>query len=158
MTDEKEIKKRLTGIIKGRVVILGIGNDLRGDDGLGSLLAQELQGRVKGVVFDGGRTPENYLGKIIWEKPDTVLIVDALDMGGRPGEVTIQEPGRLSKGEFSTHHLSLPLIASIIQSDTRTKVFIIGVQPERIKFGDRLSPRVERTLERLKGIFEEILA
>jgi len=158
IANQEDIKERLDGTIKGKVVILGIGNDLRGDDGFGSILVKGLKGRVRGTVFDGGRAPENYIGKIIREKPDTILIVDALDMGGKPGEMVVWEPKRLRKGEFSTHHLSLSLLASMIQSETGAKLFIIGVQPARIKLGEGLSPPVERALEKLKATLEEILA
>jgi len=158
VANQQDIKEKLVGTMKGKVVILGIGNDLRGDDGFGSMLVKGLEGKVRGTVFDGGRSPENYIGKIIRERPDTILIVDALDMGVKPGEMVVWKPERLRKGEFSTHHLSLPLMASMIQSETGAKILIIGVQPARIKLKEGLSPPVERTLKRLKVILEEILA
>ncbi len=157
-TNWEEIKKRLAEVIKGKVVILGVGNDLRGDDGFGSLLAKGLKEKVKGVIFDGGKSPENYIGKIIKERPDSILIVDALDTGSSPGEVTIREPEELRGEEFSTHHLSLPLMASVLQSETRAKIHVIGVQPVRIKFGEGLSLPMERVLERLRKTLIEILA
>ena len=158
ITDQGDVKKKLARIIRGKVIILGVGNDLRGDDGVGSLLAKGLKGMVKGIVYDGGVSPENYIGKIIKEKPDIILIVDALDMGGEPGKVAIFEPEQLGRDEFSTHHLSLPLLAEIIGSQIRTQIYTIGVQPERTKFGEGLSPSVGRTLEGLKQVLAELLA
>jgi len=137
---------------------LGVGNDLRGDDGLGSLLAKGLKGKVKGIIFDGGGTPENYIGKIIKERPDVVLIVDALDMGGNPGEVTMWRAEGLSGEEFSTHHLSLPLLASVIKSETGAEIYAIGVQPMRTSFGEGLSPPVERALEGVRDVLMKVLA
>jgi len=121
-------------------------------------LAKQLKGRVKGAVFDGGRAPENYIGKIIREKPDTILMVDALNMGGRPGEIVIRKPERLREADFSTHHLSLPLLASMIKSDTKADIFVIGVQPDKIELGEGLSSQVESALERSKEALEEILS
>ncbi len=113
---------------------------------------------MEGAVFDGGRAPENYIGKIIREKPDTILMVDALNMGGRPGEIIIWGPERLREADFSTHHLSLPLLASMIKSDTKADIFVIGVQPDKIDLGEGLSSQVESALERLKEALEEILS
>ena len=86
-------------IFKGKVVILGIGNILRGDDGLGPVLIERLtlrlqksanlKGNIELVCFDAGTTPENYAGKIIKEKPGTILIVDALHLGKNPGDYEI---------------------------------------------------------------------
>ena len=67
--------------LAGKVVILGIGNTFRGDDGIGSLLAQRLKDKVSFIVYDSGPSPENYLGKIIKDKPDNIIIVDAVDFG-----------------------------------------------------------------------------
>lgn len=156
-TNWEATKKRLFRAIKGKVVILGVGNDLQGDDGFGSLLAKELKGKFKEIIFNGGRSPENYIGKIIKERPDIILIVDALDMGRAPGEIAIREPEELRKKEFSTHHFSLPLMASLIQSETKAKIYIIGVQPKRIKFGEDLSSPMNIALGKLRETLGEIL-
>ncbi|MBM3255213.1 MAG: hydrogenase 3 maturation endopeptidase HyCI, partial [Candidatus Omnitrophica bacterium] len=63
--------------LSGKVIILGIGNTLRSDDGAGSILANRIKDKVHFQVFDSGPTPENYLEKIIKENPDNILILDA---------------------------------------------------------------------------------
>ena len=75
----------LHGRLRGKTVIVGIGNSLRGDDGFGPALVQRLQGRVRPVCIDAGVAPENYLGRIVKEQPDTVLLVDAAHLGLEPG-------------------------------------------------------------------------
>lgn len=77
---------RLKSHLKGKVLILGIGNTLRSDDGLGSILANRLKDKVPFKVIDAGTTPENYLEKIVKEKPESMIIIDAVDFGGVPGE------------------------------------------------------------------------
>ncbi len=77
--------------LKGKVVIVGIGNTMRSDDGVGSLLASRLKDKVVFRVFDVGVSPENYLEKIIKEGPDTILIIDQVDFGAKPGEFQILE-------------------------------------------------------------------
>jgi hydrogenase 3 maturation protease len=51
--------------LKGKVVILGVGNTLRSDDGVGSLLAKRIKEKVPFIVWDTGVSPENYLGKAV---------------------------------------------------------------------------------------------
>ena len=77
--------EHLKSHLKGKVVILGIGNTLRSDDGAGSILASRIRDKAPYIVYDCGASPENYLGKIVQDKPDTVLIIDAADFGAKPG-------------------------------------------------------------------------
>jgi len=44
-------------------------------------------------VYDSGPSPENYLGKIIKDKPDNIVIIDTVDFGGKPGEFLEIEAG-----------------------------------------------------------------
>ena len=75
-----------TDILKGKTVIVGIGNSLRGDDGLGPELILKLQGKLKAVCIDAGNSPESYTGKIVKENPDTILLVDAVHLNLPPGQ------------------------------------------------------------------------
>ena len=63
-----------------KIVLVGIGNPLRGDDGFGPALIAALDGQVRAVCIDAGTAPESYAGKIIKENPDTVVFVDAADL------------------------------------------------------------------------------
>ncbi|MCM8781501.1 MAG: hydrogenase 3 maturation endopeptidase HyCI, partial [Candidatus Omnitrophica bacterium] len=69
---------KLEKILKGKILLLGIGNTLRGDDAFGLTLANRLRDKVAFKVFEVGVAVENFLGAIIKEKPDTVLFVDAV--------------------------------------------------------------------------------
>ena len=59
---------------------MGIGNTLHNDDGVGSLVASRLQDKLPCIVYDAGPNPENYLGKIIKDMPDNVVIIDAVQL------------------------------------------------------------------------------
>ena len=65
----REFHDRLKRLLIGKVVIVGIGNSLRGDDALGPLLVERLKERVKVPCIDAGRSLENYIGKILKEEP-----------------------------------------------------------------------------------------
>ncbi len=146
----EDFKSRL----KGKVVILGIGNTLRGDDGAGSLLAGRIKGRVPFVVFDAQVSPENYLEKIIREKPDTIMIIDTVDFDGKPGEFKVLEAQDIKTANlFATHNASISLTINYLQSNIKADIIILIIQPKSINFSDKLSPEVTNALDELEGWF-----
>lgn len=70
--------------MSGRVLVIGVGNPLRGDDGIGPAAVEALRGRVPQdtvlVVSDG--EPARMLD--LWRGADTVVVVEACGHG-RPG-------------------------------------------------------------------------
>lgn len=143
--------------LKGKVVILGIGNTLRSDDGLGSILAERIKGKVPWIVYDAGESPENYLGKIIKDNPDNIIIIDAVDFGGKPGEFRVLEASQIKTANlFSTHNASISLTINYLQSNLKADIIILIIQPKDINLGDNLSPEVHRALEKLESFFFEI--
>ena len=140
--------------LKGKVAILGIGSTLRSDDAVGSLLAARLRNKVPYQVFDAGSSPENYLGAIIREKPDTVVLIDAVDFGGKPGEFRVSEAEDIKTVNFFlTHNASISLAINYLQTHLKADIIILIIQPKTISFGDTLSPEVAKTLDYLEQWF-----
>jgi hydrogenase 3 maturation protease len=140
--------------LKGKVVVLGIGNTLRSDDGIGALLALRIKGKAPYTVFDAGSSPENYLGKVIREKPDTVLIVDAADFGAGAGEMRVLEASGLKAANlFSTHNASLEMAINYLQKDLPADIIILLIQPKCVSLGEKLSPEVSGALDKLEEWF-----
>lgn len=141
--------------LSGKVVILGIGNTLRSDDGVGSILANRIKDRIPHLVYDGNSSPENYLGKIIKDKPDNILIIDAVDFGGLPGEFRVLEGENIETVSFfSTHNASISLAINYLKKTlAQVNIIILAIQPKTITFGDNLSPEIIRALEKLEGWF-----
>ncbi len=140
--------------LKGKVVILGIGNSLRSDDAAGSFLAGRIKGKVPYIVYDAGSSPENYLGKIIRDLPDTVVIIDAVDFGGKPGEFNLIEGRDLKTANlFSTHNASISLTINYLQSNLKVDIIILTIQPKSIAFGDNLSLEIQQALDKLEEWF-----
>ena len=139
--------------LKGKVIILGVGNPLRGDDGAGPYLVEQLKGRVKATLLDCEDVPENFLGQIAENQPDIVLIVDAVDFGMSPGTVALLEEGLLLGGRsWSTHHSSLRLFMKCVKSEAGGKVLVLGIQPGSTEYGNEISPKVKETLGLLRYI------
>ncbi len=152
------MKSIFKNILKGKVVIVGIGNILRGDDAVGPELIKRLKLKIKNEsqieLLDVGEAPENYLEKIVKQTPDTVLLIDAVDFGGSAGSVTLLEQESLKEDGLTTHNASLKLTIKYLKERSINRIFIIGVQPEQIKFGGGLSKSVDKTLNQIK---EEII-
>jgi hydrogenase 3 maturation protease len=140
--------------LKGKVVILGIGNVMRQDDGLGSVLASRIKNKVPFKVFDAETSPENYLEKIIKENPDNIIIIDAVDFGGKPGEFQVLEGQDIKTVNlFSTHNASISLSINYLQSNLKADIIVLIIQPKSINFGDELSLEVSEAINKIEGSF-----
>jgi hydrogenase 3 maturation protease len=152
-----EILDHLKSHLHGKVAILGIGNVLRSDDGVGSLLAARIRDKVPYTVYDAGSTPENYLEKVIREKPDTVVIIDAVDFGGNPGEFKFLAPDDIKTANlFVTHNASITLLINYLQKNLKADIIILIIQPKTIAFGDELSQEVNKALTYLEDWFSRL--
>lgn len=77
-----------------RILIAGVGNILRGDDGFGIEVLNQLQRTlaVEGVeFFESGIAGISLVQKLM-DGFDALIIIDALDRGGAPGQVYVLEP------------------------------------------------------------------
>ncbi|MBU3912444.1 MAG: hydrogenase 3 maturation endopeptidase HyCI [Candidatus Omnitrophica bacterium] len=139
----------LKAILKGKVVILCLGNPGRGDDGAGSAIASAIKGKTDCEVIDAGVTPENYTGVIIKLKPDTILIIDTVLFEGRPGEVRLFSGEDLRSGKISTHDVSPKLLIEYLRSSTNAKIYILGIRPKSNKLGETLSDEVKEAVDKI---------
>ncbi len=144
-------------IMKGKVVLFGIGNILRGDDGLGPILLERLKGRVNAVCINAENAPEKYLGKIIKENPDTLLIIDAVHLNLGPGEYEIISSSNLRNTGFTTHDISLTMLIEYLKTEINSKIYILGVQPHRLRLGDEISESIDNTISIIANMIIEAL-
>lgn len=144
--------------IKGKVVVLGIGNTLKGDDGLGPELVERLKGRVNAEIYNGSTVPENFLRPILNTRPDTVLLVDAVLFDEAPGTLKLFNPEGIPENGFSTHNVSPKLFIALLRQETSANIFLLGVQPKSLEFGQGISDEVTKTLEGLEVMLIAILS
>lgn len=134
-------------VLKGKVVFVGIGNTLRGDDAFGPELVQQLQGKIRAVCIDAGSAPESYAGKIAKENPDTIILVDAVHLGKAPGELELLQKSDILKAGFTTHDMSPSLFIEYLESQTHAQIYLLGVQPQTLSLGTEMSKPVKQALE-----------
>ena len=148
-----QLAERLTG----RVVVVGIGNPLRGDDGAGARLAESLADTAGALVINAEEVPENHLGRVVQARPDRVLMVDAVDLGATPGAVALLSATELRDYAPSTHRVPLAVLADFLGQATGAEVLLLAVQPGRCGFGVGLTAEVEGSVASLATLLGALL-
>jgi hydrogenase 3 maturation protease len=105
-------------------------------------------------LFDVGEVPENYLEKIAREKPNTIVLIDAVELGASPGTIKIIESDDIKDESLSTPKVSLKLVANYLRKRTSADVFLLGIQPQNTEFGGEISESVRKALEKVVRALE----
>ena len=114
----EEQMNKVKSFLKKRTVILGIGNILKGDDGVGIEIVNKLQGvklpqNIK--LIDAGVVPENYIASINDFGPEIVLLIDAVYFDAPAGMTRLFEEKDLEFYGFSTHNMSPKLFIQAVK-------------------------------------------
>jgi hydrogenase 3 maturation protease len=138
-------------IAAGLVCVMAVGNELRGDDGAGMAVGRALQETCLPnlEVFLCGPTPENYVGPVVKRRPGLVLIIDACDFGGAPGEWRVCPTSGSRESMPMTHTFSLRSVADRITEIAGARVCLVAIQPENLAFGSAASIAVTEGVEAL---------
>ncbi len=114
-------------------VILCIGNKYGGDDGIGPYIANKLKNKENDSfsVIDCGTNPENYTSTIKRLNPKNLILIDAVEMYLRPGEIRIIEKEKIGVMHISTHNIPISLLINYLEKYVK-KIFFIGIQPKRM--------------------------
>ena len=142
-----------------KLIVLGIGNEVKSDDGVGPLIIKKLKDENienKNLLFIDAKTvPENFTGKIRKEKPTHLILVDACLMDLQPGEMKIVNKYDFANIGISTHSMSLSFFVRFLEKDTKINIIFVGIEPETMDFGE-VTPKVEKAadefIKTLKGI------
>ncbi|MFW5868404.1 MAG: hydrogenase maturation protease [Armatimonadota bacterium] len=158
--DGDDIREQLQGLIADRkVVLMGVGNVVRGDDALGVALAERIEHRVAPKVFVTHDLPEDYAVKAADLRPDLVLVLDAMDFGGEPGDMHLVAARDVPPTPGMTHRPSLEMMAKFLELDAGADTWVLGVQPDlsRLDLGLPLSDPVQEALDELEALLLELL-
>ncbi|MFO8079004.1 MAG: hydrogenase maturation protease [Armatimonadota bacterium] len=157
----QDIRERLEELISGRkIVLMGVGNEVRGDDAFGVMLGERIEHRIEPTVFVTHDLPEDYAVKAADLKPDVVIVLDAIDFHGEPGEVHLVAAKDVPPTPGVTHRPSLEMMARFIELDAGAETWVLGVQPrmDALGVGDEMSEPVARALDELEELLVELLS
>lgn len=161
MTD---LNKYLSGLLAGteRLAILGAGSELMADDAAGVMITDALIERFGETperfrVWSGSTAPECFTGVIKAFKPDHVLLIDAADFGGEPGELCTIDPAVVSGVSFSTHMLPLKVMLDYLEKEIGCRTTILGIQPASLEFAGEMTEKVRETVgEVIQALIESL--
>jgi hydrogenase maturation protease len=151
-----------------KTAVVGVGNLLMGDEGVGIRVIQALEQQPLSrdvALFDGGTALQALIGELAHY--NRWIIVDAVNGGGLPGEIyrlewddllagTARGKTRLGCIPLSLHDLGvietlmLERIADRASPTPRlpdaTEIVILGIEPEKVELSLELSQTLERQL------------
>lgn len=149
----------------GIATVIGIGNLLMADDGVGVHAIQALReryGSPAGLTFiDGGTMGLDLLPYI--EEAARLMLIDAVDFGEPAGTVKVIEGPDVKMFldlKFSVHQIGIPdmLFAASFKGVLPSEMCLVGMQPLDIELGLELSPDVQEAMPRLIEAVLERLA
>jgi hydrogenase maturation protease len=146
----------------GQVVVIGVGNDSRRDDGAGLLFVRELRNRLgdsNGVqIFESDGDPAKLLER--WTGASLSIVVDASSSGAAPGTVTEINAARGSNGHglrHSTHAMgvmeAVQLGMALGRMPSRLRIF--AIEGQDFGFGEGVTEAVRRSVNSLAEMVME---
>jgi len=146
-----------------KTLVLGLGNLVHSDDGLGIHAIQSLteDPRVPSdvVLLDGGTQGLSLLPHI--SAFQRLLVIDAIDVGEAPGTLLRVEGKALEHlpGKASVHQLGFAdlMVALELLGESPEEIVLLGVQPLSTEWGTEVTAPVRNTLNRLTDLVVEQL-
>lgn len=142
-----------------RIVVLGVGNTLLSDEGIGVRAVEKLQQDYalppEVVIIDGGTTGMEMLDDL--SKSDHIIIVDAV-RSGRPPASIVRLAGEqvpvFFKTKLSPHQIGLSDVLATLAfiGEAPGGITVIGVEPVSLETGMALSPQVEARMPELMDL------
>lgn len=139
-----------------KITILGIGNTLYADEGVGIHLLPKLQETLSDVenieYIDGSTEGMQLLGPV--EGTDALIVIDAIDAGKAPGEVITVEKDQIPSFngiKMSVHQIGFQEVVSAagLRDRLPERMVLIGIQPDSLELGSELSETVRQKLPEL---------
>lgn len=151
------------------IVVVGVGQSLRGDDAVGVLAVQAWQESFPNTLNHSGVRAETteLPGLSLLESlsgAENGIIVDAVDNGRPPGEIYVLDEQVLSafKGGAGFAHgwgvaETIQLGRNLKRDDLPPHIWIIGVEANQFDVGEPLSPEVSENLPAIASTIDQLV-
>lgn len=134
-----------------KTLVLGIGNTLLSDEGVGIHVIHALQGLSPPTddteYLDGGTLSFTLAAPI--EEADALIVVDAAELGGEPGTLRVftgeaMDGFLAGRRKASVHEVGLTDLMAIARLTGRwpARRALVAIQPDRVDWGESPTPRV----------------
>lgn len=135
----KDSQNKLEEILQTKITLfVGIGNALKSDDGIGIYICKNIRqtNKIKILIVESGI--EKFVGKINSIDPEILILVDCTDFKEEPGFINLLPIEEIQDYTVNTHTISVKRISEFF----KMKTYILGLQPENVKFGEEFSESV----------------
>jgi len=145
-----------------KIVVIGIGNILLGDEGFGVRVVEELRKFELPEyveVYDGGTLGLQILNFL--DRTDFAIIVDVVRAGGEPGELSVFDVHEAKrKPMLSMHDLDLVKAIEIggFAYSLPDKIVVVGVEPEKIEESFELSEKLKKAIPKAVEIVLNLIS
>ena len=133
-----------------KILVLGVGNEIRGDDAAGLIVSRQLKEKLARDIIITEQTGEGTRLVELWKEFDTVFVIDATKSGLAPGTIQRFEadksplPADLFSLGHSTHAYGVPQAVELARSmgQLPRKLLVYGIEGKCFDEGAGISPDV----------------
>jgi hydrogenase maturation protease len=142
---QTELTRLLQSSSEDKIVLIGVGHPLRGDDYVGSHIVKELikcvEPKPVNVDFvDAEDSVESVITKVAEASPKCVIFIDSCEMNAEPGETHLISISETNYPFFTTHGIPLKLLAERLLRNSQA--WVLAIQPKQIEFSEKMCPEV----------------
>jgi hydrogenase 3 maturation protease len=130
--------RRVLSDQSSQIVIAGIGNVLRNDDGIGPYIVHRIRQRRNCIILVPETGIERYISVINKVKSDLIILIDCVDFGKHPGYWDVISIEKIAESTCHSHNISLRMLHRFLYSEIK----VIGIQPSSIEVGEHISEPV----------------
>jgi hydrogenase 3 maturation protease len=139
------------------IALVGVGNELMGDDAAGMLVIQHLKTSLSADSLfkpvEGGPAPENCTGVLRRMNPSLVVFIDAGNINESPGRIGFFSSDEAEGVSAFGHTLPLQVIGKFLESELDCKSVLLLIQPETIEYDRGVSVPVTNAIEAVVAEF-----
>ena len=147
---------------KPRLALLGIGNELNGDDAAGVLAVRALRTRLAPrpqlLLIEASLAPEAFTAPLRRFEPDCVILIDAALLDEAPGTIELVDWQQTDGLSATTHTLPPSVLVKFIQHEFNCPVELILIQPHDIDFDHPVTPVVSNAIESVVAGFTSLFS
>ena len=159
---EKEIKSFFQTASK--IIIMGIGSELRSDDYAGVIVTRLLQKSLKSStvkIIEAETVPESYTKEVVEFNPSHVLFIDTAIMGLNPGSAKTFAPSEILGITMSSHKPEFGMMIDYLEHKIKADYLFLGIQPKYLAvdgvMSDEVSVATKEIAHQLSNIIEEVM-
>jgi len=144
---------------KESIAIIGLGNTLRRDDGIGVYVASKLRSslrNVRGVEVIVAEDRVDYAARELMKlKPNLIIVIDAMEFHGNPGDIRIAKLEDVEEPYAYTHRIPIKTVFKLM--GIKAPTYVLGIQVISRDFGEELSEDVKVAGDEIVEFLSKIL-